>query len=419
MRRMIRTSRLQVLFRLGIAIAVALLAAAAVILVLRKSQYDQLQSDYEAARQAAALIEWYVETGEVPSLPEEVTGFGIYDREGDPIFSIGTAPEAITVLHGREEVTRDGNRLRLIRPLAGRFGTPAARGQRRMLPSPISQQFVLLDYDLTAAARRQRLENGALIASGVLIAGVLVLIIVLYRRLQEAFRQQEKERGLAQLGAAARTLAHEIRNPLTAAQMQTELLRRDSGDRDTSDNRQHNVAKRLDVIDEELSRIKDLTEQVREFIKGGPGIPQRISVGRVANAVADRLPFEIQVTDTTAAEPAQPGEPFVRIDEDRLRSVCGNLMRNAFEATESREVIEVTISRRRDKVVLRVADRGTGIPVDRTDQVFDPFFTTKEHGSGVGLAITRRFVEEASGEIEVKQRPGGGTEMIVTLPEDK
>ena len=77
--------------------------------------------------------------------------------------------------------------------------------------------------------------------------------------------------------------------------------------------------------------------------------------------------------------------------------------------------VEVTIRQRREQVEIIVADRGPGISAGDRARVFDPFFTTKTHGSGVGLAVSRRFVEQAGGTIEARERHGGGTEMIVKL----
>jgi signal transduction histidine kinase len=187
-------------------------------------------------------------------------------------------------------------------------------------------QFVLVDYDVDARAPGQVWERAALIASGILTAAVLAMVVVLYRRLQFASREAEDQRRLAQLGEAARTLAHEIKNPLTAAQMQTALLRR------AIEQSEH---RRIDVIDEELKRIRVLTDQVREFLRSGVGNPERLRVLPLVQDLADRLsiPVELHGDDSIT----------VWFDRERFQSVMGNLLRNAREADETGEPIRVEI----------------------------------------------------------------------------
>ena len=162
---------------------------------------------------------------------------------------------------------------------------------------------------------------------------------------------------------------------------------------------------RLDVLDEELHRIRCLTDQIREFLRSGSGTPERIPVKQTIAAVAERLGID--------AEIAGAEDCTVEFDRERFQSVVGNVLRNAGEAHASDEPIRVEVTPRRDRVVVTVADRGPGIPAGERARVFDPFYTTKTHGSGVGLAITQRFVEDAGGEISIDDRDGGGT--VVTL----
>ncbi|MCK4515600.1 MAG: HAMP domain-containing histidine kinase, partial [Spirochaetaceae bacterium] len=232
----------------------------------------------------------------------------------------------------------------------------------------------------------------------------LILVTLLFGRLQRVQRAQADQRRLARLGEAARTLAHEIRNPLTAAQMQTALLRRTIPD-------QHHD--RLSMLDEELARIRNLTDQVREFLKSGAGNPISLDPYVVAIELAQRLPFEVAVS-----APERPVE--IRMDPQRFRSILTNLLQNGADAGSPEDVVEIRISEHRTlrqgtEIQIVVADRGSGISEEDREQVFDPFYTTKTHGSGVGLAVTRRFVEEAGGTIAVRDRNGGGTEMVVRL----
>jgi two-component system sensor histidine kinase HydH len=106
----------------------------------------------------------------------------------------------------------------------------------------------------------------------------------------------------------------------------------------------------------------------------------------------------------------------VRFDRGRLRSVVDNLVSNALQSDPAGGEVLVRVLQGRTTVTLSVLDRGEGVARGIRGQVFEPFFTTRLEGSGIGLSITRRFVEAAGGSIALLAREGGGTEARVTLP---
>ena len=110
---------------------------------------------------------------------------------------------------------------------------------------------------------------------------------------------------------------------------------------------------------------------------------------------------------------------MVRFDRERLRSVLDNLVRNAIESTVDSSPVEVIAEAAARDMTVRILDRGAGIAAGQRERVFDPFFTTKPTGSGIGLAICRRFVHAAGGTLELRPRAGGGTEAVVTVPQER
>jgi signal transduction histidine kinase len=105
-----------------------------------------------------------------------------------------------------------------------------------------------------------------------------------------------------------------------------------------------------------------------------------------------------------------------------LRSVLENLIKNALESAPSGhqgESIEVHVSSSKSKVTISVMDRGEGISPEARERIFDPFYTSKTTGSGIGLAIARRFVEAAEGSLSLSPRSGGGTVAEVSLKRER
>jgi len=108
------------------------------------------------------------------------------------------------------------------------------------------------------------------------------------------------------------------------------------------------------------------------------------------------------------------------MDTDRFRSALENLIQNAWESISNIEAVEpvkVRASSIGKKIVIEVWDRGEGLSGKELNRLFDPFYTTKTKGFGIGLFLSKRFVEAAGGTLKVEPRDGGGTIARITLPE--
>ena len=220
-------------------------------------------------------------------------------------------------------------------------------------------------------------------------------------RLQELTEQVRRNERLAALGGLAASVAHEIRNPLTAIAGSAELLGATPG-LDDQDQRL------LKVIQRESGRLGDLITDLLAFTR--PKKPNRVKLS-VASTVRD-------TREAFCADPLNKNiELQVRVDEDvpvyadpaQLSQVIWNLVRNAAEAMERKGWIQIRISREMDLCRVDITDDGPGIDPEKRDRIFDPFFTTKEHGTGFGLAIVHRVVEDNRGTIDVESTVGHGT----------
>ncbi len=222
---------------------------------------------------------------------------------------------------------------------------------------------------------------------------------VLYK---EALEKQER---LVSLGQAARTLTHEIKNPLSAITIQVAILKKTLPE---------DVSGDLDVIAGETKRLITLADRVSEFLHNPVGNPERISL---EESIRSLFPLfkgkgDIKMKDYS-------GEYFVFFDKERFRSVFENIIKNAFESMDgmSEHLVEIAFSPGRKGIVrIFIRDRGCGIKEDEKAKIFDPFYTTKIHGSGIGLAISKQFIEASGGQIALRKRDGGGTEVEVDLP---
>ncbi|MDR1398349.1 MAG: HAMP domain-containing histidine kinase [Treponema sp.] len=225
----------------------------------------------------------------------------------------------------------------------------------------------------------------------------------LYLRNHEYRERIEAQKNLVVLGTAASTLAHEIKNPLLSIRLQTGILKKlylDGNDE-------------VAIIDDEVERIAALIYRVNDYLREAEGNPVSIRIADFVNETSRRLCGRNIVSAEIASD------ALVSMDTERARSVFENIIRNALESGSNEADVGASIIRVGNTVIVNVFDRGKGIAEADLRRVFDPFFTKKSTGTGIGLAISKRFIEAVGGTIELANREGGGAVARITLPERK
>ena len=384
----------------------------ALFLISEQSSRAQIMVEYEADRMASELLDTFRAQGSLDSIPRDprIRAFGIYRPDGGLVTGIGAVPASLGSRQGTASFRYDSRQetLVLVRPLG--MGRPGMQGMMRGMmggfgppaAGPGRGATLYLSIDVSRYFHFRALSRAATAVAPLLIAGIAAAFLLLLSSNLRMRRRAEEQETLALLGDSARTLAHEIRNPLSAIRIQTGLLRK----------RLPGVtARELDVIDEEAERLNVLSRRVGEFLKNPRGSPEPVQIADFLRDLAGRLPYPVRLS--TDIPPLT-----VSFDRELLRSVIENLVRNAYESYEETggtKDIEVGVSRQGGHILIVVRDRGKGIPALLAEKVFDPFFTDKVHGSGVGLPLSRRFVEAAGGTLTLGHAAGGGTEARIAL----
>ncbi|MGR0318469.1 ATP-binding protein [Agromyces sp. ZXT2-3] len=210
-------------------------------------------------------------------------------------------------------------------------------------------------------------------------------------------------------------VGHDLRRPLTAASAAVSALR--------ADDVKLGRAERRELLDTAAESLESLAELVTNLLD-----VSRVQAGALAVTIA---PTEIADVMFPALEElrAGPGDVEIELPDDAPRVLADgvllqravvNILANALRYSPPGERVRVTASSFRGSVQLRIVDRGPGIPAERRDQVFTPFQrlgdTDNDAGLGLGLALSKGFVEGMDGTLEVEDTPGGGVTMVVTLP---
>jgi two-component system sensor histidine kinase HydH len=376
-----------------------------------EAERNRLLLEYEAERTAAFLIESILRNYASADLEmdERVIGFGVYEGTGEKIRTWGAAPEKLN----SEEI---GKNLRHIRyntnkkslTIIRRIGRHPPHESREMMEHmrrmmrgqpPHLPAIIYFEFDASTYMHKYSLNRITRFGIPLFLFIIMVITILLYRKNIEYRKKIVSQAQLAQLGEMARTLSHEIKNPLGAMRIQTGYLKKTLPEKNKAD---------LLLIEEEIERLTLLTHRISDFVRDPVGKPENINLHTFITGLLKRYEQPITFKNETGTDVT------ILFDRDRLRSVLENVIMNAIESHEKtdgkeKSHVEIQLLKVKAGLLLSVLDRGKGIEAYSVEHLFDPFYTTKTRGSGMGLAIARRFCEAMGAKINLFRRQGGGT----------
>lgn len=219
---------------------------------------------------------------------------------------------------------------------------------------------------------------------------------------------QTKER-LAALGKMAAGVAHELRNPLSSIKGLAVLLK-------NKFSAESNEADTADVLVKEVERLNRSIGEMLDYAKPEQLSRQPTSIEQLIQKTLSLIAIDAKSYGITVRLESQNSFPEVLVDRDKLQQVFLNLFLNGIQAMESGGELLVRIEKSNQDAVIIVEDSGIGITSDNIGRVFDPYFTTKNDGTGLGLALTSKIIEEHRGKIEISSNPGEYTQVRITLP---
>jgi signal transduction histidine kinase len=224
--------------------------------------------------------------------------------------------------------------------------------------------------------------------------------------LQENIKRQERQ---AMFGRIAAGLVHDLSHPIQNIGNSTRLLLRDDVDQETRD-----MFRR--TIERELQTLKHFMDDLRNIVKPKPIERFIMDVNASVSDIVESMRPEGDRTGVTVESRYAEGPLLIEGDRFALGRVYRNLITNAIQATEPGGRVTVSTSRAGDLIEIAVADTGSGIPADRLSAIFEDFVTTKRRGLGLGLAISKRIVEQLDGTIAVASEVDRGTAFTLRFP---
>jgi signal transduction histidine kinase len=233
-------------------------------------------------------------------------------------------------------------------------------------------------------------------------------------RLERSHNQLFVAEKLASVGKLAASVAHEIRNPLTAMKMWLFSIRETvQGNAE--------LERKLGIISEEIARLESIVRDFLEFSRPRTLDLQRQDVAAVIDQTLELLGPRFQAEKIGITCTARPVLPPVMADAAQLKQVLLNLLGNAADAIAGGGEIRITSNAEKDAdgrpmVVVRICDTGSGMSQDIQRRIFEPFFTTKEKGTGLGLCIAAQVMDRHGGGLVLESSTEKGTTFAVWMP---
>ena len=250
--------------------------------------------------------------------------------------------------------------------------------------------------------------------------GVVAVLrdLTLVRELEGQLRRSDR---LAALGSLAAGLAHEIKNPLTSVLTFSRHVERRFDDPHFRERFQR-------VVPRELERINGILERLLELARPAPATFTRIPLAPLVDRAVDLFTDKIETQQVQVTRDYARDLPPVAVDEESVYRAVINVVGNALEAMPAGGRLGLRVAwvapaegfrsprPASRQIVLEVSDTGAGILAEDADRLFNPFFTTKERGTGLGLAVTHKIIEDHGGLIDFHSVPGVGTTFRIVLP---
>ena len=241
-----------------------------------------------------------------------------------------------------------------------------------------------------------------------------VLLFQDLREIEELKEAIERERHLASLGRLAAGVAHEIRNPLSALKGFAQFFR-------TKFKPGSEEERYSDIMIEEVERLDRVVQELLDFAR--PVKPDRKSIApnTIVEEALALVSEDAQFKRVTIEKKLPEGLPDVLVDPMQMRQAILNVFLNAIEAMNDGGTLTIETAGTDSAdgpptVTLSVADTGVGMSAEEVEKLFEPFYTTKPSGTGLGMTVVSRIVEQNGGRIGVRSEPGEGTTFSLVLP---
>jgi PAS domain S-box-containing protein len=241
---------------------------------------------------------------------------------------------------------------------------------------------------------------------------VIILRDITRDREQEATILESERLNAVRLLAAG--VAHEIGNPLNALNIHLQLLDRNLKRSDARNRAQ--LSELVEIARTEVSRLDLIITQFLRAIRPSKPNLSQLPVAQVIKETMALQKQEIENRGVHVELEIPAGLPPLRLDKDQIKQAFFNIIRNALQAMPEGGLLRISADASDHFLAVAFKDNGSGIAPEDFAHIFEPYYSTKKEGSGIGLMIVQRIIQDHGGRIDVHTKPGVGTTFTVLLP---
>ncbi len=221
---------------------------------------------------------------------------------------------------------------------------------------------------------------------------------------------------LATLGLLAAELAHEVKNPLNAIQIQMQLIEQEVSTH--KDPAKDHIPEMVSKVKDEVVRLNDLVDNCLKFSRSGNLVLNNEALGPILEELLRLVTPQAGLNGVSIKLEVEEDLPHLMADRERLKQALLNIILNAFEAMPDGGALTLQAVRRSDMVKITIRDTGCGIPEDMKDNIFELFYTTKKDGTGIGLPLSHNIIQAHGGSLTCASSDKC-TEFAIELPLEK
>jgi signal transduction histidine kinase len=229
------------------------------------------------------------------------------------------------------------------------------------------------------------------------------------KELEKTYKELAKKERMAEIGNFSMMIAHELKNPLGIIKGSVDIIAKEGV--------KVKVKKTMvEYIQDEVKRLNRLVDDFLSFARPNPAHKSLVDINQVITKMVNLTPFpEVKEKDVSLKIQLSEDLSEINVDEHQIYQTLLNLFNNAIHATPQGGEIIFTTEKSASGLLITVMDNGIGIPDEEKEKVFEPFFTKKERGTGLGLAVVKKIIDNHQGKIKIADREGGGTVFSIWL----
>ena len=230
------------------------------------------------------------------------------------------------------------------------------------------------------------------------------------RQLEETYTELSKKERMAEIGNFSMMIAHELKNPLGIIKGSVDIIAKEGVKAQVS-------RTMMEYIQDEVKRLNRLVEDFLSFARPNPAHKSFVDINQVIQKIVNLIPLpEFKEKDITLTVKLAPEIPEINVDEHQIYQTLVNIFNNAIQAISQQGEITIKTEHEQDGISITFMDTGVGISDEEKEKVFEPFFTKKQSGTGLGLAVVKKIIDNHKGKITIADREGGGTVFSLWLP---